>query len=188
VSWHSSKVTDLVSTQFTPCLLSCLVQFVLAVGATQLSAGSSSSALCSRTYAHSPLCSSFSSHAFESVCSADTGGEITSGGGFSNLWRMPLYQQRHVRSYLSAHSRSMPRVKNFFNRQGRGSVTESSDSTTMAGCPKRCVIASILFVLLSYPDVSGFGTAFVTINAGEIVPAAGTSASVPLVASMMAMR
>jgi len=35
--------------------------------------------------------------------------------------------------------------------------------------------------------VSGFGTAYVTINAGLIVPAAGTSASVPLVATMIAL-
>jgi tripeptidyl-peptidase-1 len=39
----------------------------------------------------------------------------------------------------------------------------------------------------AYPDVSGFGTAYVTINAGLIVPAAGTSASVPLVATMIAL-
>jgi len=37
-----------------------------------------------------------------------------------------------------------------------------------------------------YPDVSGFGTAYVTINGGEIVPAAGTSASVPLIATFIA--
>lgn len=46
-----------------------------------------------------------------------------------------------------------------------------------------------LFVLVGrgYPDVSAYGTHFFTVNDGEVQPAAGTSASVPVMAAIIAM-
>jgi len=93
----------------------CARQYVLSVGATQLSAGASSRALCSRVYANSPMCSSFSSRSVESVCAADTGGEITTGGGFSNIWPAPPFQRPHVHAYLHHHRHLLPTQADFFN-------------------------------------------------------------------------
>lgn len=97
------------------CVCLCVCQYVLSVGATQLSAGASSRALCSRVYANSPVCSSFSSLAVESVCAADTGGEITTGGGFSNIWPLPPFQRPHVHGYLHHHRHLLPTQPDFFN-------------------------------------------------------------------------
>lgn len=142
--------------------------FVLAVGATQFARRTQDDALCKRAYAHAPLCSSSGSGLLpggssaglqEVACSAATGGEITTGGGFSEHWSRPPWQSAAVSRYLRSSASDLPRGEGFFRAENSR----------------------------AYPDVSAMGTAFVTINNGQIVPASGTSASVPLVAAIIAM-
>ena len=133
--------------------------FVLAVGATQFARQTQDDALCRRVYAHSSLCSASAAGLQEVACSAATGGEITTGGGFSEYWSRPPWQAAAVSRYLRDGSSHLPKGEGFFRSQNSR----------------------------AYPDVSAMGTAFVTINKGQIVPAAGTSASVPLVAAIIAL-
>lgn len=53
----------------------------------------------------------------EIVCSAEMGGIITTGGGFSNVYAIPKYQRRAVDRYLK--TRNMPALPGFFNASGR---------------------------------------------------------------------
>lgn len=92
------------------------------------------------------------------VCSAELGGVITSGGGFSRHWKRPDYQKSHVERYLNHYSDKLPTASNFFNPKGR-----------------------------AYPDIAVYGTKYVVIMDGEILPTAGTSASTPAMAAMIAM-
>jgi tripeptidyl-peptidase-1 len=51
----------------------------------------------------------------EIACSVSTGASITSGGGFSNKFKTPTWQQQAVSNYLSLATSTSG-----FNRQGRG--------------------------------------------------------------------
>lgn len=53
----------------------------------------------------------------EVVCSAEVGGIITTGGGFSNIYEMPAYQRDAVSAYLN--SSRIPTTAGFFNPKGR---------------------------------------------------------------------
>lgn len=98
------------------------------------------------------------SEAREVVCSARIGGVITSGGGFSRRFERPAYQDKAVHHYIHKSGASFPESKNFYNEKGRG-----------------------------YPDVAVYGTKYVVIMDGDILPTAGTSASTPLMASMVTL-
>jgi len=52
----------------------------------------------------------------ESACSLKTGARITSGGGFSNYYARPAYQESNVLAYLN--STDVPYY--YFNTSGRG--------------------------------------------------------------------
>jgi len=81
------------------------------------------------------------------------------GGGFSDTFPMPSYQQDAVKSYLKDPSADLPPAK-FFNASGRG-----------------------------YPDVAALGgqkTPY-CVNAGAFEGVAGTSASCPVVAGVFAL-
>jgi hypothetical protein len=91
------------------------------------------------------------------VCSAATGGVITSGGGFSNTFASPYYQHQAVQHYLYSS----------------GAVKPSADKFNSSG--------------RAYPDIASYGTKFPIIMAGMIVPTAGTSASCPVIASIITL-
>ncbi|KAH9100004.1 hypothetical protein Ae201684P_019009 [Aphanomyces euteiches] len=52
----------------------------------------------------------------EVVCSSGQGGRITSGGGFSNIYARPSYQQRVVERYV----KELQVPDGFYNKHGRG--------------------------------------------------------------------
>lgn len=54
----------------------------------------------------------------EVVCSSSKGAIITSGGGFSNVYKRPHWQGSAVDDYIA--SGAAPAAKNFYNREGRG--------------------------------------------------------------------
>jgi tripeptidyl-peptidase-1 len=80
---------------------------------------------------------------------------ITSGGGFSNIFERPSYQDEAIAKYLSAADVKLPPA-HFFNRSGRG-----------------------------YPDISAYSSNYITIMNREIALSSGTSASTPLIAAMV---
>lgn len=53
----------------------------------------------------------------EVVCSGQTGGMVTGGGGFSNVYAIPAYQQAAVTRYLQ--TRRIPTSPGYFNKTGR---------------------------------------------------------------------
>lgn len=53
----------------------------------------------------------------EVVCSGEAGGQVTTGGGFSNVYPMPAYQKAAVARYLQ--SRRVPTEPGYFNATGR---------------------------------------------------------------------
>lgn len=53
----------------------------------------------------------------EVVCSGQTGGMVTTGGGFSNVYPTPAYQQSAVARYLQ--TRRIPTASGYFNKSGR---------------------------------------------------------------------
>ncbi|KAI0675267.1 subtilisin-like protein [Trametes maxima] len=106
-------------------------QYLTAVGSTQVNPGSTTS----------------------DPESATSG--FASGGGFSNVFSRPCFQERAVQNYLKQHTPSQygPHV---FNRTGR-----------------------------AYPDIAANGANIVTVGSGEIQLSGGTSASAPIVAAML---
>ncbi|TDH70817.1 uncharacterized protein CCR75_008733 [Bremia lactucae] len=53
----------------------------------------------------------------EVVCSTETNGMITSGGGFSNIYSIPEYQRTAVERYMKTWN--IPTLPNFFRESGR---------------------------------------------------------------------
>jgi tripeptidyl-peptidase-1 len=91
----------------------------------------------------------------EVVCQSDKGHKITSGGGFSNLYSRPWWQEKAILQYLE-DTEQYPALPGFFNKDGRG-----------------------------YPDVSVQGALwFMQVN-GTFVGMSGTSASTPLFAAIL---
>eukprot|EP01133_Synstelium_polycarpum_P006767 gene6767-7866_t len=87
--------------------------YVLAVGATQFS--TQATPACSQKAAG--LVSIKCSQIGEIVSSIATGSRITSGGGFSNLFGRPSYQDQYVQDYINTHLSNLP--SNFYNQSGR---------------------------------------------------------------------
>jgi len=127
--------------------------WVTAVGGTQLSK------------AATPVCTYSSSNVIvschdegEVACTSSKGGGITSGGGFSNDFPRPWYQQRAVESYLKQTDSPVPSVEHWaYNTSGR-----------------------------AYPDISAVASNYLTWMGDHFDPTSGTSASTPLVAAMVA--
>ncbi|KAI1796864.1 subtilisin-like protein [Ganoderma leucocontextum] len=80
---------------------------------------------------------------------------FASGGGFSNVFPRPSWQDKQVADYLSQHGPAY--APGVFNRSGR-----------------------------AYPDVSANGHPTAVVIAGNFVVGGGTSASAPIVASLIA--
>ncbi|KAK4542455.1 hypothetical protein LTR36_006707 [Oleoguttula mirabilis] len=81
-----------------------------------------------------------------------------SGGGFSNLFERPSYQDTAIEPYVSEQIPASYHSKSGFNSLGRG-----------------------------IPDVSAFSTNFPVVWAGIAVPIGGTSASTPLWAAIVTL-
>lgn len=95
----------------------------------------------------------------ERTCETDFGGaSITSGGGFSNIWPQAKYQKAAVKAYLA-------------NMPAGGLPPSGSFKPTMR----------------AYPDVSLLAHNIDTIVNQAFLPGAGTSASAPMFAGMLAL-
>lgn len=128
--------------------------WVTAVGGTQFAR------------ANSPVCNYESDEVLvnchgtgEVFCSSDKGGVVTAGGGFSDFFERPWYQEAEVDHYL--HNQIDTPVPDpdawRYNPAGR-----------------------------AYPDISAVANNYLVWMGDHIVPTSGTSASTPLVASMIA--
>jgi tripeptidyl-peptidase-1 len=128
----------------------------------------------------------------EVVCSAANGGIITSGGGFSNVYAKPSYQSHAVGHYLErgAKIKLLPH-KSFFNQEGRGCKLIIDRHVMLIDCHIVIVdvtyMLTFVFAVVLDPDVTAYGTAFPILMNGTVVPVAGTSASTPVVASILAL-
>jgi tripeptidyl-peptidase-1 len=93
----------------------------------------------------------------EIACTSDTGGLITTGGGFSTIFAQPSWQSSAVSGYFSSLSSSQT-PESGYNAQGRG-----------------------------YPDVAMLGHNYAVVIGGKTQILSGTSASSPVVAGMVAL-
>ncbi len=86
----------------------------------------------------------------EVACTSDGGGVITTGGGFSDRYPVPSWQQTQVTRYFNQVLGTNLNPAKGYNPNGRG-----------------------------YPDVSAMAASYAVMAAGELVPVYGTSASSP---------
>lgn len=84
-------------------------------------------------------------------------GWSSSGGGFSNVFPRPSYQDTAVLKYLTDSVDLLP-TSSLFNSSGR-----------------------------AFPDIAAFATNFLTVSSGGNYTVSGTSASTPVVAGVMAL-
>mmetsp|Transcript_15517 Transcript_15517/g.49545 ORF Transcript_15517/g.49545 Transcript_15517/m.49545 type:complete len:231 (-) Transcript_15517:74-766(-) len=93
-------------------------------------------------------------------CGPEAGAFWTTGGGFSNMYARPPFQDAAVRAYLEdpAIKPSLPPVSVGFNASGRG-----------------------------YPDVAAVGQNVLVLVGGQLQISGGTSASSPIVAGLLAL-
>lgn len=107
-----------------------------------------------------------------------TGGNVTddaetsttrfpSGGGFSNIYATPDYQQTAVDSYLT----NSPPPYDSYSTTDNGAIGANGGIYNKAG--------------RGYPDVSAVGDNIVIFNAGAPTLIGGTSASAPIFASIL---
>ena len=95
------------------------------------------------------------------VCQSDAGKSITSGGGFSNYYSRPTWQDSTVAAYYTNIATSTDQPAAGYNKTGRG-----FPDLSLAGYG----------YLVRVPDVKGVSGKYLTI--------AGTSASCPVAAAM----
>lgn len=93
----------------------------------------------------------------EIACASDTGGVITTGGGFSTLFDAPDYQADAVSAYFSSLSAAEKPASGYV-AGGRG-----------------------------YPDVAMAGLNYEVVVGGKTYQVSGTSASAPVVAGMVSL-
>lgn len=84
-------------------------------------------------------------------------GAFTSGGGFSDYFARPAYQEAAVAGYLSANQ-NFPKYAGLFNLSGR-----------------------------AYPDIAAQSVAFATVWNGSVTAVDGTSAASPAAAAVLAL-
>lgn len=92
----------------------------------------------------------------EEVCSANTTGRITSGGGFSTTYPLPKWQAATVARYFTSVAATGDTPVPGFNRSGR-----------------------------AYPDISAIGINYLVMYGENWIGMAGTSASCPVVAGLI---
>lgn len=133
--------------------------YVTAVGGTQFS--THTTALCDveEVYSYGTLSglpfSCPDDDIGEIACSADTGAMITTGGGFSNRYPRPDYQQRQVTEYLANRQQDLPPTE-LFNSTGRG-----------------------------YPDISAISQNVPVVFNEQVVMVGGTSAAAPIASGLI---
>ncbi|CAJ1339192.1 unnamed protein product [Effrenium voratum] len=94
----------------------------------------------------------------EVACTSDRGGGITTGGGFSNDFPRPWYQEAAVHQYVGQTDKPLPSQKDLiYNSSGR-----------------------------AYPDLAGLSSNYLVLMGSDLQAMSGTSASTPLIASMVA--
>lgn len=129
--------------------------YVTAVGGTQLARNSA--AVCGTRMGNVVVQCHYDR---EKACMANTGGGITSGGGFSNYFTRPWYQDKLVNHYLDFPDSPLPTSSDlsapYFNVTGR-----------------------------AYPDISTYSNNYLVLMDGEFTLVHGTSASTPLLASLI---
>lgn len=94
----------------------------------------------------------------EVACTSDAGGVITTGGGFSDMYGTPSWQQTQVTNYFNQVKGTNVAPAPGYNANGRG-----------------------------YPDVSALAASYAVMAAGNLTSVYGTSASSPVVAGMVAL-
>ena len=95
----------------------------------------------------------------ERACTFNNGGLISSGGGFSDYFSRPAWQEEAVSSYLK-----------------RAATGGTLPPTTMFNATGR-----------AYPDVALLGHSYPTSVAGTFYPVSGTSASTPAMAALLTL-
>ncbi|CAM9650333.1 unnamed protein product, partial [Discosporangium mesarthrocarpum] len=133
------------------------------VGATQLS--NRHNPVCTKSYNYPVDMPIECSTTGEVVCSASTGGLITSGGGFSQVHPRPPWQEKARGMDEGSHSGG-----GSTGRGGRGITSPPLGWFNKSG--------------RGYPDVSAHGSMFLITLAGKTTRESGTSASTPVVAAM----
>jgi len=110
----------------------------------------------------------------ETGCQTDAGASaVTSGGGLSNIYEQPFWQQPHVSGYF-AHTAARPPYTGATTPSFNASGTSYPYSTYN---PHGA----------AYPDVSLLAVGYVTAINGTFYPVDGTSASTPVVAGMISL-
>jgi len=96
----------------------------------------------------------------EVSCDSSKGGGITSGGGFSEDFARPWYQEEAVEEYLQQNDNPLPSPQGnwTYNPKGR-----------------------------AYPDLSGVASNYLVWMGDHLQPTSGTSASTPLLAAVVAL-
>ena len=98
-------------------------------------------------------------HQPEVACTFATGGLISSGGGFSNWYPRPAYQENAVQQYLSNSSGTVP-------------IPDATGYNISSR---------------AYPDISALGHNFPTSVGGTFYLVSGTSGSTPLMAGLFTL-
>jgi len=93
----------------------------------------------------------------EIACSSETGGIVTTGGGFSTYVKRPDWQDTAVHAYLNNPANKVP-PRSMFSSQGR-----------------------------AYPDIAGLGYNYNVFIGGQSYGVSGTSASTPMTAGMFTL-
>eukprot|EP00597_Dinobryon_sp_UTEXLB2267_P003059 CAMPEP_0170068434 /NCGR_PEP_ID=MMETSP0019_2-20121128/7411_1 /TAXON_ID=98059 /ORGANISM="Dinobryon sp., Strain UTEXLB2267" /LENGTH=565 /DNA_ID=CAMNT_0010276079 /DNA_START=27 /DNA_END=1724 /DNA_ORIENTATION=- len=97
------------------------------------------------------------SNVTETACLSNTGGVITTGGGFSSIFSAPSYQTETIATYFASLSTSETPSSGYASG-GRG-----------------------------YPDIAMAGLNYEVVVGGKTYQVSGTSASAPVVAGMVAL-
>ncbi|KAK8133413.1 hypothetical protein PG984_005425 [Apiospora sp. TS-2023a] len=115
---------------------------------------------------------------------------FSSGGGFSNIYPRPCWQDRHVENYFSqvqlpftGYDGGRPREGFLIGDPINSAGTNTTDSVNSNGD----ITGSGRFNRLGrgYPDVAANGDNFVISHRGELVRIGGTSAACPLFGSLL---
>lgn len=94
----------------------------------------------------------------EIACSSATGGIVTSGGGFSNVYPQPSYQSESVSEFFKNSAWTNLPPSDEYNAKGR-----------------------------AYPDVSMLGFNYIIVDGQQLVAVSGTSASSPVFAGLLSL-
>jgi len=154
--------------RFSP-LFPATCPFVIAVGATQINPNST---------VYEP----------ESACEQ----LAYSGGGFSNIFSMPLYQKVAVRGYLKDHP--PPYTAEQYNNTGRVKYSPSNiyraDASTRPAHIQICLLTGQYYLRPYHSSallIRSYSANFVIIRGGKPTLAYGTSASVQVVGAIMTL-